>query len=139
MRLPGMYSLATNRYGPEPTISVTGLNGSPLARRSGSTKSGVGAECASASTTTPIGRLSRMRKLRSSGLSMRSVKPSRAWPKLSRAPQRLIEATQSTPRTGVPSWNFRPSRRRKDHVRLSSETVWPSTICGVGRFFASTP
>ena len=34
-RPPLTYSSATNRYGPEPTISVTGFSGAVLAKRSG--------------------------------------------------------------------------------------------------------
>ena len=79
--------------------------------------SGIGAGCANASITTPIGRLRTMRKVWSSGASIRSVKAISAWPKLSRAPQRLMLAMQSRPRTGSPSWNFSPSRSRKVQTR----------------------
>ena len=37
---------------------------------------------------------------------------------------------QSVARTGLPSWKDRPSRSLMRQVSLSSETVWPSAICG---------
>ncbi len=53
-----------------------------------------------------------------------------AWPKESRAPQRLIEAMQSSEVTGVPSLHSSPSRSVMVQVSLSSETVYFSAICG---------
>ena len=52
-------------------------------------------------------------------------------PTASLAPQRLIEATQSSAVTGWPSWNFSPSRSVKDHFIESFDTVYLSTICGL--------
>ena len=55
----------------------------------------------------------------------------------SRAPQRLIEAMQSSEVTGVPSCHSRPSRRVKVQVSLSAETSYLSTICGLTTLFSS--
>jgi hypothetical protein len=49
---------------------------------------------------------------------------------VSRAPQRLSEAMQSSAVTGWPSCHASPSRKVKVQVRLSGETSWRSTICG---------
>jgi hypothetical protein len=54
-------------------------------------------------------------------------------PKLSRAGQRMMLATTSRAATCSPSWNFRPSHRRINHARPSSETVCPSAMCRLGR------
>ncbi len=61
------------------------------------------------------------------------------WPIVSRAPQRWIEAAQSTPRTGALSWNLSPSRRRNDQTLPSAETLCPVTIRGFGWNSVSTP
>ena len=53
------------------------------------------------------------------------------WPIESLAPQRLIEATQSSAVTGLPSCHSRPSRSVKVQVSLSGETSHLSTICGL--------
>ena len=53
----------------------------------------------------------------------RSTTPISFWPIESLAPQRLIEATQSSAVTGLPSCHSRPSRRVKVQVSLSGETV----------------
>ena len=60
------------------------------------------------------------------------------WPSESLAAQRLIEATQSSAVTGLPSCHSRPSRRVKVQVSLSAETSYLSTICGCGLRSAST-
>ena len=48
----------------------------------------------------------------------------------SRAPQRLIDAMQSSAVTGAPSCHSRPSRSVKVQVSLSALISWRSTICG---------
>ena len=67
----------------------------------------------------------------SSGADSSSVRASSAWPNASRAPQRLIEATQSLASTRSPLWNSRPSRRVSFQVLPSFSMTWPATICGV--------
>ena len=59
------------------------------------------------------------------------------WPIASRAPQRLIEAMQSSEVTGLPSCHSRPSRRVKVHTVLSGDTSYLSTICGFTALFSS--
>jgi len=59
------------------------------------------------------------------------------WPNVSRFAQRATLAAQSAARTGVPSWNCRPGRRRTVKVRPSSDTWCPSAICGFGTDLAS--
>jgi hypothetical protein len=78
----------------------------------------------------PQGSFRKMRKLFGSGESMRSTKVMSFWPMASRLPQRASEATTSSPVTGLPSWNSRPSRSVKLHCFLSALTDHLSTICG---------
>ena len=78
------------------------------------------------------------KRLSSSGL-ISSVSDSSFWPNPLRAPQRLMEATQSIDRTGSLSWNSNPSRSVKVQVSLSSLISWPWTICGFGVSDASMP
>ena len=59
------------------------------------------------------------------------------WPMESRAAQRLIEATQSSPVTGLPLCHSRPSRRVKVQVSLSADTSYLSTIWGFTSNFSS--
>src|SRR5215471_8295984 len=58
----------------------------------------------------------------------------------SRAAHRLMLATVSFARTGAPSWNFSPGRRRNVQVRPSCDTSSASTICrrGVSAFHCSS-
>ena len=57
-----------------------------------------------------------------SGAASSVTKPISFWPIVSRAPQRLSEATQSSAVTGLPSCHSRPSRRVKVQVSLSALT-----------------
>ena len=66
----------------------------------------------------------------SEGALTSSVRAVSAVPIGSRCPKRLIVATQSFARTGLPSWNLSPSRRVNSHCSPSLEVVWPATICG---------
>ena len=120
------------RKGPLPIISGSGGSASVCAR------------CAPASRSSAEGRacqrIEQQRRSAASGGCRRcgrrapSSPPTRAimaWPSASRCAQRRMEATQSRARTGSPSWNSRPSRRREapgqavvlelvalDHLRL---------------------
>ena len=76
------------------------------------------------------GRFSRITMVLSSGALISSVTAATDRPKLSRRPQRVMEATTSRPRTGSPSWNFSPSRRVSFQVLPSFSTTCPSSICG---------
>jgi hypothetical protein len=60
-----------------------------------------------------------------------SVRAISAWPNASRAPQRLMEATQSRASTFSPSWNINPSRSVSFQVSPSFSIVCPASICGV--------
>ena len=109
------------------------LYGSVFAIRSGMMKQTLAVGLPSPCASSGNGFFRRNTKLRSSmatssfsDASMRCAKPSRFI-------QRWIDATQSAARTGEPSWNFRPSRRRKRQVRPPSSIAWPSTICGLRR------
>jgi hypothetical protein len=110
-----------------------------LPTRSGTTNSAWVESLPSESSISGKDRFSRISKSRSAGATISSTIRMMVWPIVSRAPQRLIEAAQSTPRTGVPSWNSRPSRSRKRQTRPSSETSCDATICGFGRNRVSTP
>ena len=68
----------------------------------------------------------------SSAAPISSVAAISAWPKPSRAPQRLMLATQSRASTLVPSWNFSPWRSVMRQVLPSSSVTAPSAICGCG-------
>jgi hypothetical protein len=127
-----------NRNGPEPTISVTGLLMSEFASRSGMMKQAKATGCASASGRMPNGFFSRKRIVLSSGAEISSAWRSSDVPNASRTLHRLMLAMQSRANTGSPSWNFNPGRSLIFHVRLSSEIVWPSAICGLARYFEST-
>jgi len=85
------------------------------------------------------GRFSRISKFRSLVARISSVACISVWPIVSRAPQRLIEATQSTAGTGSLSWKRSPSRRRNCQSRPLFETSCPSTNCGRVRNSVSTP
>jgi hypothetical protein len=114
-------------------------NGSVLAKRSGITISAGGPILARQFSTRPNGRASRMVNRRSSGAVISAMRASKACPIGSRAAQRLIEATQSRPRTGSPSVKRKLSRRVNVQRRPSSSVVWPSTICGRGWSALSMP
>ena len=66
-----------------------------------------------------------------SGADSSVTTPISFWPIESLAPQRLIEATQSSAVTGLPSCHSSPSRKVKVQVSLSGETSHLSTICGL--------
>jgi hypothetical protein len=68
-----------------------------------------------------------------------SVTARRFWPKASIFIQRSTLATASRARTGVPSWNFMPSRSVSFQVLPSFSMTWPSTICGCGEKLSSRP
>ncbi len=90
------------------------------------------------SMTRPYGSFSTILIVLASGALSSATSLISFWPMPSLAPQRLIEATQSSPVTGWPSCHSSPSRRVKVQVSLSGETVHLSTICGFTSSFSST-
>ena len=101
---------------------------------------GVGPEySASAAGNCGNGDLRRNTMVRSSGAAISSVTAIMVWPKVSRTAKRRMEATQSRARTGVSSWNSRPSRSVMRQVRPSFSMLWPATIWGCGWSASSRP
>jgi hypothetical protein len=94
--------------------------------------------CARANGSSSNFRFSRNWIVLSLGAVSSSVAAATAWPYASPIHQRLMLATTSRPSTGVPSWNTRPSRSVISHSFPSSDTVWPSSICGCGTPSASS-
>ena len=90
-------------------------------------------------TSSGNGFFRRNTKLRSSVTTSSFSEASMRCAKPSRFIQRWIDATQSAARTGDPSWNLRPSRRRKGQVRPLSSIAWPSAIWGFGVRAPSQP
>ena len=66
-----------------------------------------------ASRSSGNGFLSTIEKVLSSAAFISPTVWAIAWPRPSRFIQRASEAMQSAERTGVPSWNLRPSRKVK--------------------------
>ena len=93
---------------------------------------------ASASSSSGNGLVRRISSVRSSAALPAFHGGGEELPEGSRFDQRAKLAAQSRARTGSPSWNRSPSRRRMRHTRPSSETVWPSAICGRGLSCPST-
>ena len=115
------------------------VKGSTFASRSGMMNRQDVVTFEKASSIFGKGRFSRMEKTRSLSSVISATRASNSWPKASRRPQRRMEATQSRPRTGVPSWNFSPSRRVKRQRRPPFSTTWPCTICGCGSNLSFMP
>ncbi len=85
----------------------------------------------------PVGSFSLMTIVFASGADIDSTKVISFCPSESRAPQRLIEAMQSSAVTGLPSCQTRPSRSVMVKVFLSSLSSYFSTICGLISPFSS--
>src|SRR6266699_1199896 len=111
--LPGTHSSFTNLKGPEPIGSVMLVDASVLAMRSGMMKGTLDEGFASASSARGKGFLSLSVKVLSSTAFHDSVDSAIFWPSASRFDHLSIDAMQSAERTGVPSWNFNPSRSVK--------------------------
>ena len=127
------------RNGPLPVMSVTCLNGSVIASRSGMIGQMFPAVLASASGSSGNGRIRRNTMLRSSGADTSAVAAISADPNASRTAQRRTLATQSRASTGVPSWNRSPSRSVSRHSNPSASTTCPATICGRATKDSSCP
>ena len=76
----------------------------------------------SAGSTSPVGSLRTIRNVRVLTTTRSFMNVMSFWPKLSRAPHRLMEATQSSAVTGLPSCHVRPSRSVIVYVSLSALT-----------------
>jgi hypothetical protein len=111
--------------GPEPTWLSIALNGSVSAMRLGIMNGTFDDGLPSESITRPYGSLSAMVKVLSFTAFISATNSIIFWPIASRAAQRLIEATQSSPVTGLPSCHSSPSRRVKvvDHVAVVARDV----------------
>src|SRR5713101_5104412 len=88
-------------------------------------------------STRPYGSFNFILKVLASTASKPETEPIIFWPIESRAPQRLIEAMQSSAVTGLSSDHVRPSRRVKVQVSLSGDTSHLSTIWGFTSNFSS--
>ena len=126
-----------NLKGPDPVKSLICSLGSVTATRAGIMTQGLAEALPSDSRTRPKGVSSSRTKV---FLSTDASLPSdfaMSCPTASRAANRLMESTQSSAVTGWPSCHLSPSRRMKDHFRLSALVVYLSTICGCMRMLAS--
>jgi hypothetical protein len=129
--LPETNSSGRKRNGPQPTMSVSCLNGSVAASRAG-TITGCGCTFERKCASSGNGFFNRQTKVRSSGASIAATRALNVSLTASRLSQRCSEATQSRASTGVPSWNTSPSRSFIVQRLPSSSIVWPSIICGCG-------
>src|SRR6185436_15391349 len=110
--------------GPEPTWLSICLKGSVSARRLGIMNGTFDDGLPSESSTRPYGSLSLMVKVLSLTGFISVTNSISFWPIESRAAQRLIEATQSSDVTGLPSCHSSPSRNVKVQSVLSAETSY---------------
>ena len=85
----------------------------------------------SAVSTRPVGALSTIRNVFASTTGMSFTNDIIFCPIASLAPQRLIDATQSSAVTGAPSCQSKPSRNVIVHVSLSADRSYLSIICGL--------
>src|SRR3979409_1559566 len=116
--------------GPEPIWVWVLLSGSVSATLFGIMKGTCDDGLPSESSTRPYGSFRIIWKVLASTALKSFTKSMSFWPMASRAPQRLIEAMQSSEVTGLPSCHSSPSRRVKVHSVFSGETSYLSTICG---------
>ena len=123
--------------GPEPVKSEICVLGSVSATRLGIMNGTLELGLPSADRTRPVCSLRTMRNVRGSTTAISFTKLMSFCPIESFAPQRLIEAAQSSAVTGVPSCQARPSRRVSVYVSLSALTSYLSSICGRISPFAS--
>src|SRR4029077_3935577 len=107
---PAFHSSVLNTNGPEPVKSEICVFGSVSATRFGIMKGTFDEGLPSANTRRPVCSLSLTVKVLASPTVIVSTKPITFWPSESFAAQRLIEATQSSAVTGLPSCHSNPSR-----------------------------
>src|SRR3546814_3215319 len=111
--LTGFQRSFSNLNGPEPTYSEIGSFAEVSAIRFGIMNGTLELGFASDSSTRPYGDFRCMLKVFSSTAFISETKDSSFCPIESLAPQRLIEAMQSSAVTGWPSCHSSPSRRVK--------------------------
>src|SRR6218665_1048565 len=121
--LPGTHSSRLNRYGPEPTTSVSGAVVGRCARRCGRTPSAKEERLDNATSTLAEGRFKLSLKVAASMLAHCAPAFFSAAPNGSRMAQRSMEATASAAVTALPSENFRPGRKTKVQARPSWDLV----------------
>ena len=125
--------------GPEPITSssliccIGSVSAAFLGIMKGTFDDGLPSDC----STRPYGSFIFILKVLASTTSRPTTEPIIFWPIESRAAQRLIEATQSSAVTGLPSCHSRPSRSVKVQVSLSADTSYLSTIWGFTSNFSS--
>ncbi|CFN69864.1 Uncharacterised protein [Bordetella pertussis] len=105
---PGLNSATLN--GPDPVMSVMGWPMGMSAMRLGIMKAAVPVGLDSARKARSVGSFMTMRKVWSSTASILSVNFISVRPMPSPPAQRLIDATQSSAVTGLPSCHFWPGR-----------------------------
>ena len=127
---PGFHSSFANTNGPLPVKSVICWSGLVSATRFGIMNGTSDDGLPRPSSTRPVGDDSTMRNVLASTASKPLTKDIIFWPVASFAPQRLIDAMQSSDVTGLPSCHRRPSRSVSVYTRPSALTVYLSTICG---------
>ena len=111
---PGFHSSVLNTKGPEPMNSEIWVLGSVSAMRFGIMNGTAEDGLPRPKMRRPVGSLSLIVKvLGSSPAVIDSTKVMSFWPSASFAPQRLIEAMQSSAVTGLPSCQRSPSRSVK--------------------------
>ena len=134
---PGFHSSFLNTNGPEPVKSEICVFGSVSATRFGIMKGTFEDGLPRPKVNSPVGSFSLTTKVFASCADIVSMKVISFCPSASRAPQRLIEAMQSSAVTGWPSCQTRPSRSVKVKVFLSALSSNFSTICGLISPFSS--
>src|SRR5215831_19577933 len=107
---PGFHSSFLNTKGPLPVKSLICSLGLVSATRLGIMNGAADEGLPRPSRTSPVGALRLMRKVLASTTEKSLTKDIIFCPIASLAPQRLIDATQSSEVTGVPSCQSRPSR-----------------------------
>ena len=107
---PGFHSSFLNTNGPLPVKSLICSLGLVSATRLGIMNGAADDGLPSPPSTSPVGELRLMRKVLASMIAKSFTKLIIFWPIASFAPQRLIDATQSSAVTGVPSCQSSPSR-----------------------------
>jgi hypothetical protein len=108
---PGFHSSRLNTNGPLPVVSEICSLGLVSATRLGIMNGVFDDGLPSPASTSPVGEERTIRKVLAFTTGMSLTKVRSFWPIVSLAPQRLIEATQSSAVTGLPSCQSKPSRK----------------------------
>ena len=128
---PGFHSSRLKTKGPEPVKSeictLAGVSATRFGIMNGTFELGL----PRAGRTRPVCSFSRMRKVLASTTTRSFTKDIIFCPIVSFWAQRLIEATQSSAVTGLPSCQTSPSRSVMVYVSLSALTSYLPTIWGL--------